>query len=107
MRTANVQVLSTIEPPYSHDFLTVFLPVVRNQEIAGPLMNNEGTDPVSVFLGEFNPPPPPLPTSGSSLEREIVHTPLQNMHGNRKRSEGTNDSCALCISFTHLTFFSA
>lgn len=47
------EVLGIIQPPYSPDFMTVFLPLVHNQEITGPLMNAEGTDPVSLFIGEL------------------------------------------------------
>ena len=45
------QVLSIIQPPYSAEFGSVFLPLVQNQDIAGPLVNADGTDIVSQFIG--------------------------------------------------------
>ena len=46
------QVLSIIKPPYSVEFGSVFLPLVQNQDIAGPLINAEATDVVSQFIGK-------------------------------------------------------
>jgi negative elongation factor C/D len=46
------EVLSIIQPPYSAEFGSVFLPLVQNQDIAGPLMNAEATDLVSQFIAE-------------------------------------------------------
>ena len=46
-----LQVLSIIQPPYSAEFGSVFLPLVQNQDIAGPLINAEATDLVSQFIG--------------------------------------------------------
>jgi hypothetical protein len=46
-----LQVLSIIQPPYSAEFGSVFLPLVQNQDIAGPLVNAEATDLVSQFIG--------------------------------------------------------
>ena len=48
-----LQVLSIVQPPYSAEFGSVFLPLVQNQDIAGPLVNADGTDTVSQFIGTF------------------------------------------------------
>ena len=42
-----------IAPPYSPEFIQLFLPIVRNEEITGRLRNADRTDDVSLFLGEF------------------------------------------------------
>ena len=42
-----------IAPPYSSEFIQVFLPIVRNEKITGRLRNADQTDDVSLFLGEF------------------------------------------------------
>ena len=49
---ACVQVLSIIQTPYSAEFGSVFLPLVQNQDISGPLVNVEATDLVSQFIGK-------------------------------------------------------
>lgn len=41
-----------IAPPYSTEFVQLFLPIVRNEEITGRLRNADHTDDVSLFLGE-------------------------------------------------------
>jgi len=46
------QVLEMIAPPYSTEFVQLFLPIVRNEEITGRLRNADHTDDVSLFLGE-------------------------------------------------------
>lgn len=51
MYTVMWQVLSIIQPPYSAEFGSVFLPLVQNQDISGPLVNAEATDIVSQFIG--------------------------------------------------------
>ena len=45
------QVLEMIAPPYSTEFVQLFLPIVRNEEITGRLRNADHTDDVSLFLG--------------------------------------------------------
>ena len=42
-----------IAPPYSSEFVQLFLPIVRNEEITGSLRNAERTDDVSNFIGRF------------------------------------------------------
>lgn len=41
-----------IAPPYSTEFVQLFLPIVRNEEITGRLRNADHTDDVPLFLGE-------------------------------------------------------
>ena len=45
------QVLNIIEPPYSRDFVAVFLPLVQDQNVGGTLQTADGLDIVSAFLG--------------------------------------------------------
>ena len=42
-----------IAPPYSSEFIQLFLPIVRNEEITGRLRNADRTDDVSLFLGKY------------------------------------------------------
>lgn len=46
------EVLETIAPPYSLEFVSVFLPLVENEEITGSmrLTTDMETDPVSEFI---------------------------------------------------------
>jgi negative elongation factor C/D len=46
------EVLNIIQPPYSAEFGSVFLPLVQNQDISGPLVNADATDIVSQFVAE-------------------------------------------------------
>ena len=41
-----------IAPPYSSEFIQLFLPIVRNEEITGRLRSADHSDDVSLFLGE-------------------------------------------------------
>ena len=43
--------LDIIAPPYSDEFIDLFLPVVQNEEITGSLRNAEKSDDVSIFIG--------------------------------------------------------
>ena len=43
--------LDIIAPPYSDEFVDLFLPVVQNEEITGSLRNAEKNDDVSIFIG--------------------------------------------------------
>ncbi|EDO29868.1 predicted protein, partial [Nematostella vectensis] len=43
-------VLEMIAPPYSSEFVQLFLPIVRNEEITGSLRSSEGTDDASAFI---------------------------------------------------------
>lgn len=46
------KVLEAISPPYSSEFVTLFLPIVENDEITDTMRCCEGdTDPVSEFIG--------------------------------------------------------
>ncbi|XP_073233428.1 negative elongation factor D-like [Porites lutea] len=44
------EVLEMIAPPYSPEFIQLFLPIVRNEEITGRLRSADRTDDVSLFL---------------------------------------------------------
>ncbi|EDO47251.1 predicted protein [Nematostella vectensis] len=44
------EVLEMIAPPYSSEFVQLFLPIVRNEEITGSLRSSEGTDDASAFI---------------------------------------------------------
>merc|ERR1711923_341911 len=45
------EVLETIAPPYSVEFVNVFLPLVENEEITGSMRQNDmDSDPVSEFI---------------------------------------------------------
>lgn len=46
--------LSIIGPPYSSEFVTVFLPLVQNDEIISLLVTPSKDDPVSLFLGKYS-----------------------------------------------------
>ena len=41
-----------IAPPYSSEFVQLFLPIVRNDEITSILRSADKTDGVSMFIGE-------------------------------------------------------
>jgi negative elongation factor C/D len=41
-----------IAPPYSPEFVQLFLPIVKNKEITGKLRKSEGSDNVSSFIGK-------------------------------------------------------
>ena len=45
--------LDIIAPPYSDEFVDLFLPVVQNEEITGSLRNAEKSDDVSIFIGKM------------------------------------------------------
>lgn len=46
------QVLEMIAPPYSLEFLQLFLPMVENDEITGSMKGDGDNDLVSEFVGE-------------------------------------------------------
>lgn len=50
-----IKVLDIIAPPYSDEFVNLFLPVVQNEEITGSLRNPEKSDDVSTFIGKKTP----------------------------------------------------
>lgn len=47
------QVLETIGPPYSTEFVHLFMPMVENDEITGTMRGDGENDPVSEFIGMF------------------------------------------------------
>ncbi|KAJ8962941.1 hypothetical protein NQ314_005658 [Rhamnusium bicolor] len=50
------EVLETIGPPYSSEFVHLFMPMVENDEITGTMRGDGENDPVSEFIGHgFNP----------------------------------------------------
>ena len=44
------EVLETIAPPYSQEFVSLFLPLVENDEITGSMRVDMDSDPVSEFI---------------------------------------------------------
>ncbi|XP_030831155.1 negative elongation factor C/D-like isoform X1 [Strongylocentrotus purpuratus] len=44
------EVLDMIAPPYTSDFVQLFLPVIENSDITDSLRNEDGKDPVSDFI---------------------------------------------------------
>jgi len=44
------EVLETIAPPYSQEFVSLFLPLVENEEITGSMRVDMDSDPVSEFI---------------------------------------------------------
>ncbi len=44
------EVLDTIAPPYSAEFVNLFLPLVENEEILGGMRRDGDEDPVSEFI---------------------------------------------------------
>lgn len=46
------EVLETITQPYSPEFVSLFLPMVENEDITGRMMDEEN-DPFAEFIGEF------------------------------------------------------
>jgi negative elongation factor C/D len=44
------EVLETIAPPYSNEFVSLFLPLVENEEITGSMRVDSDSDPVSEFI---------------------------------------------------------
>lgn len=45
--------LETIGPPYSTEFVHLFMPMVENDEITGTMRGDGENDPVSEFIGMF------------------------------------------------------
>ncbi|XP_050395724.1 negative elongation factor D [Patella vulgata] len=44
------EVLDVIAPPYTSDFIHLFLPLIENKDITGSIKSEDGTDPVSEFI---------------------------------------------------------
>ena len=49
-----LQVLEMIAPPYSREFIEIFLPIVKNKSITGTLKTPDGKDDVSKFIGNIS-----------------------------------------------------
>ena len=47
-----LQVLDVIAPPYTVEFVQLFLPLIDNEDITGSLRSED--DPVSEFIGRLN-----------------------------------------------------
>lgn len=47
------EVLDCVAPPYTLEFVQLFLPLVENEEITGTMRGDGENDPVSEFIGEF------------------------------------------------------
>lgn len=45
------QVLDVIAPPYTSDFVQLFLPILENDSIAGTIKTEGEHDPVAEFIG--------------------------------------------------------
>lgn len=46
------QVLDVIAPPYTSDFVQLFLPILENESIAGTIKTEGEHDPVTEFIGK-------------------------------------------------------
>ncbi len=46
-----LQVLDVIAPPYTAEFVQLFLPLIDNEDITGSLRLEDENDPVSEFIG--------------------------------------------------------
>jgi len=44
--------LEAVSPPYSVEFVDLFLPIVENEEITGTMRCDGENDPVSEFIGK-------------------------------------------------------
>ncbi|KAL3859935.1 hypothetical protein ACJMK2_010114 [Sinanodonta woodiana] len=44
------EVLDVIAPPYTAEFVNIFLPLIENDDITGTLRSEDGNDPVSEFI---------------------------------------------------------
>ena len=48
------QVLEAIAPPYSPEFVQLFLPMVENEEITGTMRGDGDNDLVSEFISKYS-----------------------------------------------------
>lgn len=48
----SLQVLDVIAPPYTSDFVQLFLPILENDSIAGTIKTEGEHDPVTEFIGK-------------------------------------------------------
>ncbi|EMP35813.1 Negative elongation factor D, partial [Chelonia mydas] len=56
------QVLDVIAPPYTSDFVQLFLPILENESIAGTIKTEGEHDPVTEFIGECSEYPTKSPS---------------------------------------------
>lgn len=47
------EVLEAVAPPYTLEFVQLFLPMVENEEITGSMRGDGENDPVSEFIGAY------------------------------------------------------
>lgn len=47
------EVLEAVAPPYTPEFVHLFLPMVENEEITGSMRGDGDNDPVSEFIGLY------------------------------------------------------
>lgn len=43
-----------IAPPYTQEFVNLFLPLIENDGITGTLRSDDGNDPVSEFICKYH-----------------------------------------------------
>ena len=48
------KVLDVIAPPYTSDFVQLFLPILENDSIAGTIRTEGDHDPVAEFIGQHH-----------------------------------------------------
>ena len=69
-----------IAPPYSREFVDIFLPIVKNESITGILRNADKKDDVSKFLCKlfylFHPTKPYVCYTIDSEDRTIDFAPV-------------------------------
>ena len=53
IETCLYQVLEAIAPPYTAEFIHLFLPMVEDEEITGTMRGDSENDLVSEFIGKF------------------------------------------------------
>lgn len=68
------QVLDVIAPPYTSDFVQLFLPILENDSIAGTIKTEGEHDPVTEFIGKAG-------VSISGLQFSCRHFPLVSNPG--------------------------
>ena len=50
--SVSLKVLDVIAPPYTSDFVQLFLPILENDSIAGTIRTEGDHDPVAEFISE-------------------------------------------------------
>ena len=63
-----------IEPPYTSDFVQLFLPIIENSDITDSLRNEDGKDPVSDFIGK-------IISANTLLKSDVTGGPLSWIPG--------------------------